>query len=65
MSGSVGVIYQQFSLSLAVSILFSGFLALTFTPALVRDAAQADPQRDIHAEKTGFFGCLQSFLSSA
>ena len=29
-----GVIYQQFSLSLAVSILFSGFLALTFTPAL-------------------------------
>ncbi|HAJ13836.1 MAG TPA: multidrug efflux RND transporter permease subunit, partial [Comamonadaceae bacterium] len=33
MAGSVGVIYQQFSLSLAVSILFSGFLALTFTPA--------------------------------
>ncbi|KAG1079259.1 hypothetical protein G6F40_016384 [Rhizopus arrhizus] len=35
MSGAVGVIYQQFSLSLAVSILFSGFLALTFTPALI------------------------------
>ncbi|MDA1411175.1 Multidrug export protein AcrF [Pseudomonas aeruginosa] len=34
MAGSVGVIYQQFSVSLAVSILFSGFLALTFTPAL-------------------------------
>src|SRR5690606_30699904 len=29
MGGSVGVIYEQFSLSLAVSILFSGFLALS------------------------------------
>ena len=34
MTGSVGVIYRQFSVSLAVSILFSGFLALTLTPAL-------------------------------
>ena len=33
-SGSVGVIYQQFTLSMAVSILFSAFLALTLTPAL-------------------------------
>jgi multidrug efflux pump len=34
MQGSVGVIYQQFSLSMAVSILFSAFLALSLTPAL-------------------------------
>jgi len=34
MGGSVGVIYQQFALVLSVSILFSGFLALTLTPAL-------------------------------
>lgn len=34
MSGSVGVIYKQFSIALSVSIAFSGFLALTFTPAL-------------------------------
>ncbi|MFC4727381.1 efflux RND transporter permease subunit [Coralloluteibacterium thermophilus] len=34
MSGSVGVIYRQFSASMAVSILFSGFLALSLTPAL-------------------------------
>ncbi len=33
-SGSVGVIYRQFTLSMAVSILFSAFLALTLTPAL-------------------------------
>ena len=33
-SGSVGVIYRQFSLSMAVAILFSAFLALSLTPAL-------------------------------
>ncbi|QOQ74109.1 multidrug efflux RND transporter permease subunit [Pseudomonas poae] len=34
MQGSVGVIYQQFSLTMATSILFSALLALTLTPAL-------------------------------
>ena len=34
MQGSVGIIYQQFSLTMATSILFSAFLALTLTPAL-------------------------------
>ncbi|AWY44173.1 multidrug efflux RND transporter permease subunit [Pseudomonas putida] len=34
MGGSVGIIYQQFAMALSVSILFSGFLALTLTPAL-------------------------------
>lgn len=33
-SGSVGAIYRQFTLSMAVSILLSAFLALTLTPAL-------------------------------
>lgn len=33
-SGSVGIIYQQFTLSMAVAILFSAVLALTLTPAL-------------------------------
>ena len=51
----MGVIYQQFSLSLAVSILFSGFLALTFTPALCATLL-ADPQG--HHEKRGFFGAF-------
>ncbi|PIA70911.1 efflux RND transporter permease subunit [Pseudomonas sediminis] len=54
MAGSVGVIYQQFSLSLAVSVLFSGFLALTFTPALCATLLKPIPQG--HHEKTGFFG---------
>lgn len=34
MPGSVGVIYEQFAVAMAVSILFSGILTLTFTPAL-------------------------------
>ncbi|QLF93462.1 multidrug efflux RND transporter permease subunit [Pseudomonas sp. ABC1] len=55
MSGSVGAIYQQFSLSLAVSILFSGFLALSLTPALC--ATLLKPlDKEHHAEKKGFFG---------
>ncbi|MGH8278547.1 MAG: multidrug efflux RND transporter permease subunit [Gammaproteobacteria bacterium] len=33
-SGSTGIIYRQFALTIAVSMLFSAFLALTFTPAL-------------------------------
>jgi len=56
MSGSVGVIYQQFSVSLAVSILFSGFLALTFTPALCATLLKPVPHG--HHEKAGFFGAF-------
>lgn len=55
MDGSVGVIYQQFSLSMAVAILFSGFLALTLTPALC--ATLLKPAVHIeHATQRGFFG---------
>ena len=53
-SGSVGVIYQQFSLSMAVSILFSAFLALTLTPALC--ATLLKPVDPAHHQKRGFFG---------
>ncbi len=53
-SGSVGVIYQQFTLSMAVSILFSAFLALTLTPALCATLLQ--PVDPAHHEKRGFFG---------
>jgi len=33
-SGSTGVIYRQFALTIALSMAFSAFLALSFTPAL-------------------------------
>jgi len=55
MSGSVGVIYRQFSIAMAVSILFSGFLALSFTPALC--ATLLKPiDKGHHETKRGFFG---------
>ncbi|MGT0197212.1 multidrug efflux RND transporter permease subunit [Burkholderia pyrrocinia] len=53
-SGSVGVIYKQFTLSMAVSILFSALLALTLTPALC--ATMLKPLEPGHHEKRGFFG---------
>jgi multidrug efflux pump len=34
MSGSTGVIYRQFGLTIAISMMFSAFLALSLTPAL-------------------------------
>ncbi|MDR7056674.1 multidrug efflux pump [Pseudomonas koreensis] len=55
MQGSVGVIYQQFSLSMATSILFSAFLALTLTPALCATLLKPVAKGE-HHEKSGFFG---------
>ena len=52
--GAVGVIYQQFSLTMVVSIMFSGFLALSLTPALC--ATFLKPLKAGHHEKRGFFG---------
>ena len=55
MSGSVGIIYRQFAVSVAVSILISGFLALTMTPALC--ATLLKPvAKGSHETKEGFFG---------
>ncbi|AHF67736.1 efflux RND transporter permease subunit [Pseudomonas cichorii] len=55
MSGSVGVIYQQFSISMAVAIVFSAFLALSLTPALCATMLKPIPANS-HHEKKGFFG---------
>ncbi len=55
MSGSVGIIYRQFAVAMAVSILFSGFLALTFTPALCATILKPIPKGH-HEVKRGFFG---------
>ncbi len=55
MGGSVGIIYRQFAISMAVSIAFSGFLALSLTPALCATLLKPiNPQH--HAERKGFFG---------
>ncbi|HAB03374.1 MAG TPA: multidrug efflux RND transporter permease subunit, partial [Pseudomonas sp.] len=55
MQGSVGVIYQQFSVSMAVSILFSAFLALSLTPALCATLLKPIDKGEQHQRK-GFFG---------
>ena len=54
MQGSVGVIYQQFSLAMATSILFSAFLALSLTPALCATLLKPIDQGGHSAR--GFFG---------
>lgn len=51
-TGSVGAIYRQFTVSLAVSILFSAFLALSLTPAL---CATILKPVTAHHERKGFF----------
>ncbi|HBO4262166.1 TPA: efflux RND transporter permease subunit [Pseudomonas aeruginosa] len=53
-SGAVGNIYRQFAVTLAVSIGFSAFLALSLTPALC--ATLLRPIDADHHEKRGFFG---------
>ncbi len=53
-SGAVGNIYRQFSLSLAASIAFSAFLALSLTPALC--ATLLKPADGEYQQKRGFFG---------
>ena len=62
MSGSVGVIYRQFAISVAVSILISGFLALTLTPALCATILKPIPKGH-HESKGGFFGWFNSFFA--
>lgn len=53
--GAVGVIYQQFSLTMIVSIGFSALLALSLTPALC--ATLLKPMKKGHTHETkGIFG---------
>ncbi|QQX78753.1 multidrug efflux RND transporter permease subunit [Shewanella sp. KX20019] len=61
-SGSVGTIFLQFSLAMAVAILFSAFLALTLTPALC--ATLLKPVTAADHSKTGFFGWFNRQFSA-
>ncbi|MEI8168525.1 MAG: efflux RND transporter permease subunit [Rhodoferax sp.] len=64
-AGSTGNIYRQFSATMATSIAFSAFLALSLTPALC--ATLLKPvEAGHHLEKTGFFGWFnRKFKSTA
>jgi len=59
--GAVGAIYQQFSLSMAASILFSAFLALTLTPALCATFLKPIPAG--HHARKGFFGAFNHLFA--
>lgn len=61
-TGSVGAIYRQFTLSMAVSILISAFLALSLTPALC--ATLLKPIDKNAHEKRGFFGWFNRKFSA-
>lgn len=56
MAGSVGVIYRQFAVAMASSIFFSGFLALSFTPALCATMLKPVPEGAHNTDRRGFFG---------
>ena len=62
-SGAVGNIYRQFAMTLAVSISFSAFLALSLTPALC--ATLLKPVDESHHEKKGFFGWFNRVFDQA
>lgn len=53
--GAVGIIYQQFALTMVAAILFSAFLALTLTPALCATFLKPIEKGHAHTRK-GFFG---------
>ncbi|AVP56793.1 efflux RND transporter permease subunit [Pulveribacter suum] len=53
-AGSTGNIYRQFAVTMATSIAFSAFLALSLTPALCGTLLK--PLAKGHDEKKGFFG---------
>ena len=54
-SGAIGNIYRQFSAVMVTAILFSAFLALSFTPALCATLLKPVEAGHHHA-KRGFFG---------
>jgi len=61
--GTVGVIYRQFSVSMATSIAFSAFLALSLTPALCAKLLKPIEPGSGHG-KHGVFGLFNRFFDA-
>ena len=51
LGGITGALYKQFAVTIAISVVFSGIVALTLSPALAAILIQAK-----HGPKKGFFG---------
>ncbi len=62
LGGMTGVMYKQFSVTIAVSVLISAFVALTLTPALC--ALIIKPVRE-HKQPHGFFKWFDNFFDTA
>ncbi|ENU0860835.1 efflux RND transporter permease subunit [Citrobacter amalonaticus] len=63
MSGSTGIIYRQFSITVVSSMLLSVVMALIFTPALCASLLRA---KDVQGEsKTGFFGWFNRLVEKS
>ncbi|MDC0675180.1 efflux RND transporter permease subunit [Nannocystis radixulma] len=62
--GSVGVIYRQFAVSMATSIAFSAFLALSLTPALCGTLLRPVKSGHGHARR-GLFGWFNRGFEAA
>ncbi len=62
-SGATGNIYRQFSLVMAISIFFSGFFALTLTPALCATMLKPIPKGHAHDKKTGPLGPFYNWFN--
>ena len=58
LGGTTGVLYQQFAMTIAVSVAISSFVALTLTPALA--ALLLKPRQ---GEPGGFFGAFNRWLA--
>jgi multidrug efflux pump len=54
-SGSTGVIYRQFSITIISAMVLSVTVAMVFTPSLCATLLKK-PQHDSHERKRGFFG---------
>lgn len=61
--GATGAIYRQFSLVMAISIFFSGFFALTLTPALCATMLKPIPKGHAHDKKTGLLGPFYNWFN--
>ncbi len=62
-SGATSNIYKQFALTMASSIAFSAFLALTSYPCFVCHNVEDNPERASRREK-GFFGWFNKKFNS-
>jgi len=64
--GSVGVIYRQFSLTIAISMGISAFMALSFTPALcatLLKPAHGEPNRLLRGFNHAYNGLTRIYLA--